>query len=56
LRTNYPYVAGNYGSLQGYPTTPGICADGNRVMLGSGQYQIYGNAMTSILIKTLLND
>jgi C1A family cysteine protease len=25
LRSNYPYIAGSYGSGEGYPYTPGIC-------------------------------
>jgi C1A family cysteine protease len=42
LRSNYPYIAGSFGSGVGYPTTPGICAETNRISLGNGTAAVYG--------------
>lgn len=41
LRSNYPYIAGSYGSGAGYPYTPGICNETNRIMVGSGTSAVY---------------
>ena len=55
----YPYLAGNYGSGPGYPSTPGICTDRNRIFLGQGSNDIYfrqfsTNGFTQNEIKALL--
>lgn len=59
LRSTYPYLASNYGSGPGYPTTPGICTDQNRIFLGSGTINLYAptfasGGLTVTQIKTLL--
>lgn len=53
LRSNYPYIAGSYGSGEGYPYTPGICNETNRIMLGSGTAAVY-SSMTQTQLKNLL--
>lgn len=55
LDSTYPYVAGNYGSSAGYPSTPGICTERNRIFLGAGTAQIISSAsITALQIKTAL--
>ena len=59
LGSTYPYVAGNYGSNAGYPHTPGICTERNRIYLGSGTDVLNAPAvatggMTVTQIKTML--
>ena len=54
LRSTYPYAAYNYGSVPGYPSTPGICSEQNRIYLGAGTVNLYASGLTAIQIKTLL--
>lgn len=53
LRSNYPYISGAYGSGAGYPYTPGICNETQRIMLGAGAATTYG-PLTRTQVKTLL--
>jgi C1A family cysteine protease len=43
LRSNYPYIAGSFGPVGGYPYTPGICNETSRIMLGTGKAIVYSN-------------
>ena len=52
--TNYPYVAGGYGSRSGYPTVHGICTDRHRIYLGQGTVTHADTGLTKTQIKTLL--
>lgn len=47
LRTTYPYLASNYGSGAGFPTTPGICSEQNRIFLGNGTVSLYAPLISS---------
>ena len=53
LSYKYPYLAANYGSTKGYPTTVGICNDTNRIFLGLGTVNLY-SGLSNDQIKTLL--
>ena len=53
LSYKYPYLAANYGSTKGYPTTVGICNDTNRIFLGQGTVNLY-SGLSNDQIKTLL--
>ena len=59
LRTSYPYMASNYGSGVGYPSTSGICTEQNRIFLGTGAVSLYAptiasGGLTATQIKTIL--
>ena len=59
LRSTYPYLAYNYGSGAGFPTTAGICTDQNRIFLGTGAVSLYAptissGGLTPAQIKTIL--
>ena len=57
VESNYPYIAGGYGSRDGYPTVNGICTDRHRIFLGQGVVTYYyPTVLTANQIKTLLND
>ena len=47
LDSTYPYISGNYGSGAGFPTTPGVCTDQNRIFLGTGSVNLYAPLFTS---------
>lgn len=47
LGSTYPYLAYSYGTQAGYPTTPGICTDENRIFLGVGTVNIYAPLISS---------
>lgn len=53
LRSDYPYIAGSYGSGAGYPNTPGICSQADRIMIGPGTTQLWG-PLTQTQVKRLL--
>jgi cathepsin L len=54
LRSNYPYVSGSISS--GAPaTTPGICAERNRIYIGNGT-STYDETLTTAQIKQKLTD
>ena len=59
LDSNYPYTAYGYGSRAGYPSTPGICTEQNRIFLGNGTAVLYAplissGGLTVDQIKTIL--
>ena len=47
LDSNYPYLAHGYGTRAGYPFTPGICTEQNRIFLGNGTAALYAPLFTS---------
>lgn len=47
LSSTYPYISGNYGSGSGFPTTPGICTERNRIFLGEGLINLYASTLTA---------
>jgi len=41
LNSQYPYVSGDFGPNFGHRNTPGICAEPNRIKLGTSTAQVY---------------
>ena len=59
LDSSYPYISGSYGARPGFPTTPGVCTDRNRIFLGNGTISLYAplissGGLTVSQIKTIL--
>ena len=52
--SDYPYIAGKYGTLAGTPLIRGVCTESRRIFLGQGQFTQHTSGLTNTEIKTML--
>ena len=53
MASDYPYVAGGYGSSSGTPLVGGICTDSSRIFLGQGNISTYGSSSRQLTITEI---